>query len=156
MSKFKKVFLGKLSVFVLSLIVSTLVLGACSEDNSKEEDSSGEKLVMVREFDLQSHSLIVDEVEWIEEKDKERIKELGLDVEKDLPTGYVIYNETDKAVSIQLSAEAEYFLINNENVSNPKKVDEKEFVSHVMVVPGPYEMTVKDEKIIKIVEKYVP
>ena len=157
MKKTNKGTSAKISLFILALVVSTLVLGACSDDAKTEEvNDSGEMMVMVKQFDLQSNSLIVDEVEWIEENDKERIKELGLDIEKDLPAGYVVYNETDKAENIQLSEEAEYFLVDYDNLSSPKQVEEKEFVSHVMAVPGPYEVTLKDGKIIKIVEKYIP
>src|SRR4051794_34441938 len=92
MKKTNKGIWAKISIFILCLVVSTLVLGACSDDkNTEEVNDSGEMMVMVKQFDLPSTSLIVDEVEWIEEKDKDRIKELGLDVEKDLPTGYVVY-----------------------------------------------------------------
>ena len=52
----------------------------------KNAISAGEKLVNIMNYELSTKVLTLDEVEWIDESDTDRIKELGLDVEKDLPT----------------------------------------------------------------------
>ena len=154
----KNKYLNKISLFLISIVGVLFLLGACSDEPKEEttKDGNEEMLAYVRDFDLPTKSLIVDEVEWIEESDKDRIKELGLDVEKDLSTGFMIYDETQKAESIKIAEDTEFFLVNQEDVSKPKQVEEKEFVSYVAVVKGPYELTLKDGVIIKVSEKYTP
>ncbi|QUG42902.1 hypothetical protein KD050_06550 [Psychrobacillus sp. INOP01] len=139
------------------VMLSVILLGACSEETTpKETTSTGEQLAKIINYELSTRTLTLDEVEWIEESDTDRIKELGLDVEKDLPTGFVIYNETNEESSIKLAEDAEFLLVNQENPSEPRAVDEKEFISYLLAVKGPYYVTVKDEVVVKIEEKYVP
>lgn len=144
------------------IMLSVILLGACSEEGTSKEatpkksTSSDEQLANIMNYDLSTRTLTIDEVEWIEESDTDRIKELGLDVEKDLPTGFVIYNETNEESSIKLSEEAELFLVNQENPSKPRSVDEKEFISYLLSVRGPYYITVEDNVVVKVEEKYLP
>lgn len=138
-------------------MLSVILLGACSEETTKEAISiDGEKLANIINYELSTRTLTLDEVEWIEESDTDRIKELELDVEKDLPTGFVIYNETNEESSKKLTEDAELFLVNQENPSEPRAVDEKEFISYFLGVKGPYSITVEDEEVVRIEEKYMP
>lgn len=145
------------SMAILAML-SVILLGACSEEETPKEEISqnGEKLANIINYELSTRTLTLDEVEWIEESDTDRIKELELDVEKDLPTGFVVYNETNEELSIQLAEDAELFLVNQENPSEPRAVDEKEFISYLLGVKGPYSITVEDEEVVKIEEKYMP
>lgn len=163
------------------VMLSMIVLGACSEketpkkETPKEETSTeteteaapkeamtnGEKLVDIMNYELSTKTLTLDEIEWIDESDTDRIKELGLDVEKDLPasfavTGFAIYNETTEKVSIKLADDAELFLVNQENPLEPRAVDEKEFITYLLGVKGPYNVTVKDDEVVRVEEKYMP
>ena len=144
------------SMAILGML-SVILLGACSEEESpKKGAAKGEQLVNITNYELSSRTLTLDEVEWIEESDTDRIKELGLDVEKDLPTGFVVYNETIEKSSIKLAEDAEIFLVNQENPSEPRAVDEKEFISYLVAVKGPYYVTVEDDEVVKVEEKYMP
>lgn len=139
------------------LMLSVILLGACSEEETpKETNAPDELLANIMNFELSTRTLTLDEVEWIEEADTERIKELGLDVEKDLPTGFTIYNESNEETSIKLAEDAELLLVNPENTSEPRAVDEKEFISYVVNVRGPYYITVEDDVVVKVEEKYMP
>ena len=136
---------------------SIILLGACSkEETSKEEETPGKQLAIIKNYELPTRNLVLDEVEWIEESDTDRIKELGLDVEKDLPTGFVIYNEIKEEVAMNLAEDAEFFLINQEDPSEQRAVDEKEFTSYLLGVKGPYYVTGEDDVIVKVEEKYMP
>lgn len=149
------------------VMLTVIVLSACAEKEtpkeatSKESMSAGEKLVNIMNYELSTKLLTLDEVEWIDESDTDRIKELGLDVEKDLPTsfavtGFAIYNETMEEASIKLADDAELFLVNQENPLEPRAVDEKEFITYLLGVKGPYNVTVKDDEVVRVEEKYMP
>ncbi|WP_277586283.1 hypothetical protein [Psychrobacillus antarcticus] len=142
---------------VILVMGSIILLGACSEEEtSKEEETTGKQLAIIKNYELPTRNLVLDEVEWIEESDTDRIKELGLDVEKDLPTGFVIYNETKEETSMKLAEDAEFLIINQEDPSKPREVDEKEFITYLLGVKGPYYVTVKDDVVVKVEEKYMP
>lgn len=158
--------LKKTSMAIL-VMLTVIVLSACAEKETpkeatpKESMSAGEKLVNIMNYELSTKVLTLDEIEWIDESDTDRIKELGLDVEKDLPTsfavtGFAIYNETMEEVSIKLADDAELFLVNQENPSEPRAVDEKEFITYLLGVKGPYSVTVKDDEVVRVEEKYMP
>lgn len=158
--------LKKTSMAIL-VMLTVIVLSACAEKETpkeatpKESMSAGEKLVNIMNYELSTKLLTLDEVEWIDESDTDRIKELGLDVEKDLPTsfavnGFAIYNETMEEVSIKLADDAELFLVNQENPLEPRPVDEKEFITYLLGVKGPYNVTVKDDEVVRVEEKYMP
>lgn len=158
--------LKKTSMAIL-VMLTVIVLSACAEKETpkevtpKESMSAGEKLVNIMNYELSTKLLTLDEVEWIDESDTDRIKELGLDVEKDLPTsfavtGFAIYNETMEEVSIKLADDAELFLVNQENPLEPRAVDEKEFITYLLGVKGPYNVTVKDDEVVRVEEKYMP
>lgn len=142
---------------VVLVLLGIILLGACSEEETqKVAETPGEQLVIIKNYELSTRNLALDEVEWIEESDTDRIEELKLDAEKDLPTGFVIYNETKEEVSMKLAEDAEFLLVNQENPSEPRAVDEKEFISYLLAVKGPYYVTVEDEEVVKIEEKYMP
>ena len=139
------------------VMLSVILLGACSEEETpKVTETPSEQLFIINNYELSSKNLVLDEVEWIEETNTDRIEELGLDVEKDLPTGFMIYNETEEEVSVNLAEDAEFFLVNQENPSEPRAVDAKEFISYLLAVKGPYYVKVKDDVVVKIEEKYMP
>lgn len=150
------------SSMAVLVMLSVIVLSACAEKETPKEAtpkdaiSAGEKLVNIMNYELSTKVLTLDEVEWIDESDTDRIKELGLDVEKDLPTGFAIYNETIEEVSIKLSDDAELFLVNQENPLEPRAVDEKEFITYLLGVKGPYNVTVKGDEVVRVEEKYMP
>jgi len=163
-------------IMAILVMLSMIVLGACSEKETPKEETSteteteaapkeamtnGEKLVDIMNYELSTKTLTLDEIEWIDESDTDRIKELGLDVEKDLPasfavTGFAIYNETTEKVSIKLADDAELFLVNQENPLEPRAVDEKEFITYLLGVKGPYNVTVKGDEVVRVEEKYMP
>lgn len=154
----KQLLSNKVSMLLITALGVLLLLGACSDDTKEAETKEDQKemLAYVRDFDLPNKSLIIDEVEWIEESDTDRIKELGLDTEKDLATGFMIYDESQKAESLKLSEDAEFYLVNQDDTSKPKQVEEKEFVSYLAVVKGPYDLTLEDGVVVKVSEKYTP
>ena len=168
---FKGLLKSKTTIFMFAILGFALFLGACSDNTTKtkeidkeevtkeevvKEEATGEQLAFISEFDLSTRSLTIDEVEWIEESDTERIEELGLDVEKDLPTGYTIYNAIKQPVDVKLAEDAEFYIVNPESPSEPKSANEKEFISYLMGVAGPYYVTIEDNSIVKVVEKYRP
>ena len=154
----KQLLSNKMSMLLLTTLGALLLLGACSDDTKEAETKEDQKemLAYVRDFDLPNKSLIIDEVEWIEESDTDRIKELGLDMEKDLATGFMIYDESQKAESLKLAEDAEFYLVNQDDTAKPKQVEEKEFVSYLAVVKGPYDITLEDGVVVKVSEKYTP
>lgn len=175
MNIFKGLLKSKATIFMFAILGFALFLGACSdnktetkevdkeevkeevsEDEVTKEEATGEKLAFISEFVLSTKSLTIDEVEWIEESDTERIEELGLDVEKDLPTGYIIFNAIKQPVDVKVAEDAKFYIVNPESLSEPKEANEKEFISYLMGVPGPYYVTIEDDMIVRVEEKYRP
>ena len=175
MNIFKGLLKSKTTIFMFAILGFALFLGACSDNTTKTkevdkeevtkdevakeeatEEATGEQLAFISEFDLSTRSLTIDEVEWIEESDTERIEELELDVEKDLPTGYTIYNAIKQPVDVKLAEDAEFYIVNPESPSEPKSANEKEFISYLMGVAGPYYVTIEEDTIVKVEEKYRP
>lgn len=91
------------------IVMSLLLVIGCSNTEVKVTKTKEESLVgyMVIEDD----KLHFDKVEIIREEDKERIAELGLNQQDDMPNGYYIYNEDTEKQTYELTKETVYSFV---------------------------------------------
>ncbi len=165
-------------VIVLSVIIATAVgIGLLANPDSLNSgsivkngiDSSIPRLItgyMVIEDNL----LYLDEVEIITMEDKERIEELDLKQNADMPNGYYIYNADIEKQTFELTDETTYTFVDH-NLLFVKNEDgdrlytttkKEEFILHLNKSYSdsppaqrvPFFLEVKDGKIISITEKF--
>ena len=83
----------------------------------KLENLSAYTPVLIRSFD--GETMVIDPVEYITTADTERIAELELDPEFDLPSGYYVHNETEESISLKVSGAVFEFVDWNRQFTEP-------------------------------------
>ena len=83
----------------------------------KLENLSAYTPVLIKSFD--GNTMVVDPVEYITTADTERIAQLELDPEFDLPSGYYIHNETEESISLKVSGAVFEFVDWNRQFTEP-------------------------------------
>jgi hypothetical protein len=141
------------SFLLKSFLCLIALMSACSNETNVEETPSKEILVYIKSFDEGTRSLTFDEVEWISHLDTERIKELGLDPESDFPSGFQVYNESEQTASLKLADDIQIEVLNG---TNPIQIDAQELTSYIPKEGAPFYLTIQNNKISKISEKYTP
>jgi len=109
----------------------------------------------------EAEQFTLDPIEWIGASDTARIKELNLDVEDDFPGGFYIYNPTNEAVSLRLTNQTKYTIIDPETGNTSKTVDRTEFLNYLNQSPNFGETTLfwiteTDGNVEFVKEQYVP
>ncbi|MFF2754969.1 hypothetical protein ACFVR1_14615 [Psychrobacillus sp. NPDC058041] len=144
------------SFLLKSFLCLIALISACSNETNVEETPSKEILVYINSFDEETKSLTFDEVEWISHLDTERIKEVGLDPESDFPSGFQVYNESEQTASLKVADDVQIDVVNGANLQEPLKVDIQGLAKRIQVYKTPFYLTIKNNVIIKISEKYTP
>lgn len=144
------------SLLLTALISVTMLISACSSGSNTEEVQTEEMLAYLTNYDEKTKSLTFDEIEWIDESDTERIKELGLDPESDFPSGFQIYNESEQTKSLKVSNDVEMDVVNGANLQEPLRIDIQELAKRIQVYKPLFYLTINNNVIIKMSEKYTP
>lgn len=155
----------KKRIILLLVMIYVLALAGCSP---KQEQSEPESLVGY--IVIEDNTLYLDKVEIITLEDVERIKELGLHLESDLPNGYHIYNPDTEKDTYELIDETIYnfvdfhlLFVDDEDGDRAYTTTKKEeFIQHLStsyshVPPAqtvPFFLEVKDGKVISITEEF--
>jgi len=119
---------------------------------------------------IEDNLLYLDEVEIIRTEDKERITELKLNQQDDMPSGYYIYNVDTEKQTYELTKETVYsfvdtnllFVKNKDSVRVYTTTKKEEFLLHLNTSYSdsppaqkvPFFIEVKDGKVISITEKF--
>lgn len=81
----------------LSLLLVLCSLGVMGCTPSKvQSESKNETKTVVGYMHIEESKVYFDEIEIITDKDTDKMEELGLTVENDLPNGYYFYNPSNK------------------------------------------------------------
>lgn len=152
------IFRGKLkfnlTLFFITIIFVALLVSACGVEQKTVR--SEELLVYLKDYDETTDELTFDEIEWIDHLDTERVKELGLDPESDFPSGFQIYNESEQTESLIVSKEVEIDIVNGNNLQKPLAINIDELPEIIDRYEAPFYLSIKDDVIVKISEKYTP
>ena len=143
-------------IAVLLFLVLGILIGCSPVETNTGNAESTEILVYVSNFDSESGIITFDQVEWLSLEDTDRITELGLDADSDLPSGFYVYNEVEKEESLALSDYVEIELVNWNDLSNPLITDQEGLAERLEQYYGLYHLTIEKDVILKVVEQYTP
>jgi len=123
---------------------------------------------------IKDNTLHFDEVEIVEWENKDRVKELDLDLQNDMPNGFAIINEIQEEITYELADKVEYiftdfnlnFIKESESEGNRiyHTTNKEEFLKHLgeyglndiplFEQTIPYFIKVQDGKVISITEEF--
>ncbi|MTI47908.1 hypothetical protein [Sporosalibacterium faouarense] len=149
----------------ITLFIGLLVMMLIS-CNQVEGDSDNKNLY-IGYIRIEKDKLFLDEVEWITSEDKDRIKELGLSQQNDMPNGYYIYNSSLETVSFKINEKTTYSFIDwgndfvgkneDRNYSTTKR---EEFIKYLDTYSDkgakvPFWIETQDGYVLKVTEQFV-
>ncbi|MDD3571312.1 MAG: hypothetical protein PHY44_09455 [Lachnospiraceae bacterium] len=155
----------KLSASFILICIPLFIFGC-----SKTVTNEAEPQQLSAYINIEGNEVQFDEVEIVTTDDTERIQDLGLTIENDLPSGYHIYNQTVDVESYQLTDETKYIFTDfNQLFVDPKvenrlyeTTNKEEFLegSSYSDVPLedqkiPYFLEVSNGRVISITEKFI-
>jgi hypothetical protein len=111
--------------------------------------------VRVAGLDLETKQVRVDELEWVLMDDVERIAELGLDPEMDMPNDYYIHNAAEVWLELPLAENAELTVIDWGEQVQPVGVTPAELKVRLAEYPVLFNKTITDCAVTKFSEQYV-
>lgn len=100
----------------------------------------------------------LDRVEFITREDEDRIAELGLNIDYDMPNGFYIHNSNTYPTSLDVSDETIYLILDWTDLSKHKSFTKEEFVEYnnsIEYTPL-YHVYTKDGFVTRIEEQYIP
>lgn len=103
----------------------------------------------------------LDPIEWIDSSQSERIKELNLNPDEDMPGGFYIYNPTVENKQIRFTDQTKYSIIDPETGNTQKTVEREEFMNYLTQLPDfgrmtPFWIIETNGDVEFIKEQYVP
>lgn len=115
-------------------------------------------------LDVENQIIKLDEVEWLETEDEERLRELGLDPDEgsqDMITGYYIYNEKKEFMELKVTDKTDYEVVNWGNEAGKyryKSVSAEAFQKYVSTEPemdrvAPCWVVIKNGVVVRVVEQ---
>ncbi len=112
----------------------------------------------ISDFTQEERYFHLDRVEFLGLEDEERLKELNIDPDEDMPSGFYIHNPHSYPDSLFVSEETEYYILDWENLSAHKKLNKLEFAQHLDVLSYDllFHVYTKDGYVTKIEEQYIP
>ena len=101
-------------------------------------------------------SFNLDPIEWLTLEDAERLKELNINPDIDMPNGFYIYNPDSHPMFFQVAEDAKYYIINWKNLSH-KSVSVEDFKEYIEQYDlRPFIIVTKDGYVQSIKERYKP
>jgi len=121
-------------------------------------------LGFVSDFDTERSYFHLDRVEWLTYDDEERIRELGLSKDDDMPGGFYIYNPESWPQTFEVDENTEYTILDwNRKYGDEQTyttTDASEFADHINSYEGgfapPFWIVKKGRYVESITEQYVP
>ena len=106
---------------------------------------------------LEENLFHLDKVEFLTQEDEERARELGIDINYDMPSGFMVYNPDTAPSAFDTSDETNYLLL-NENLSEHKSVTKEEFIQYNkdLSYSPLYHIYTRDGYVTLIKEQYIP
>ncbi|WP_053083691.1 M56 family metallopeptidase [Rubeoparvulum massiliense] len=101
----------------------------------------------------------LDQIEWLTLEDNERLEELNIDPNEDMPNGFYIHNPHNYPMFFQVTEDTKYnIIVLGEEVTH-KSVNMEDFIKHLEQFSDftpPFWVTTKDGYVQDITEQYVP
>ena len=148
--------------------LSAVLLFSVSGCGKTEEQASAppeEKTCYILSVDPEARTAVVDEMEVLSLEDTERLEELGLDPDKDLPSGFFLYNEEETPETVEFSEDALFTYLDQEKDFAPADTDLASF-AELCATTGetctgvmqsvPHTLTFENGVVVKVTEQYIP
>lgn len=147
---------------LVALISVLILLVSCNADENDDN-----KKLHIGYIKLEENVLYLDEVEWITDENKDRIKELDLSQQSDMPNGYYIFNLTSDTILFQIKEKTVFNFIDwgNDFVGededrNYSTTSQEEFIQYLNTYSDkaakvPFWIDIKDGYVISITEQFV-
>lgn len=155
------------------LLTAFLLFSIVGCHTTEVEEYKPDVELLVGYLVIKDNLLHFDEVEIVETRDQDRIKELDLDVQNHMPNGYAIINEIQEDITYELADEVTYVFTDiNLNFLKESEVDgdrvyittnQEEFLEHLdehdlndiplFEQTIPYFINIQDGKVITIEEE---
>ena len=118
----------------------------------------------VSDFDLERGFFHLDRAEWITYDDQERIRELGLSKDDDMPGGFYIYNPESWPQTFDVDENTEYTILDWKRSYGDEETyttsDASEFADHIKSYEGgfapPFWIVKRGRYVESVTEQYVP
>lgn len=112
----------------------------------------------ITKMSLDERLFHLDMVEFLTQDDEERAKELGIDINLDMPSGFYIYNRDTYPRALDVADDTEYFILDQNQLSNHISITKKEFIEHneSLGYNPLYHVYTKDGYVTRIEEQYIP
>ncbi len=126
---------------------------------SNTDNTDIKEIGYIRNFGTTNSSFEFDEIEWITLNDTDRINELNLNSDNDLPNGFYINNPASDTKSYTVTDKTEYQIIDWNNNGEASAVDLNGFVTHINKYTDyspPFWIVIDNNMVISIVEQYIP
>jgi len=146
-------------VLVLIAALAMLLLSSCEKNEKTKLETSSKKIGYIYNFDIQNKSFEFDEIEWITLEDTERLKELNINSDEDMPNGFYINNEKPDTKSYNVTDKTEYWIIDWDKSGEVVNVDFNGFIDHLNKYTDyspPFWIDIDDITVFSITEQYVP
>ncbi|MEA4816180.1 MAG: hypothetical protein VB120_04905 [Lachnospiraceae bacterium] len=150
----------KKSVTLIFLAVfGMLALSGCQKNEKAELETGSKKIGYIRNFDSENKSFKFDEIEWITLEDTEKIKELNINPDRDMPNGFYINNAEPDTENYKVTDKTEYQIIDWDNSGEAAAVDLNGFTDHLNGYTDYtplFWIDIDDNTALSITEQYVP
>ena len=146
------------NVIPLISIAILLLLSSCRNQEMPIPEEV-QQLGYIYNFNADDMKFDFDVIEWINSSDTERIKELNLDPDNDMPNGFYIYNPNLSKRAYELSNNTFYEIIDWEQNGELTVIDIDGFANHINRFDENKILcwiTTNKGSIIRISERYVP
>ena len=121
------------------------------------EAAEGEEILcFIEDLDRGTGVLTFDQVEWLTLEDTDRIDEIGLDPDVDMPGGFYIYNETDQLYRLNTAEDVTVYLLDWSDLSTPHETDLAELEDRLGEYQSPFLLSIENELVVSIQEVYTP
>lgn len=102
-------------IIAIGVVISILIWISYNKNNDNDLSSELSSLhvgyISIETKDLNDNTFLLDEVEWITLEDEDRIRELNLTIDNNLPNGYYIHNSDTKKTPIIVNEKTLYEFI---------------------------------------------
>lgn len=153
----------KPAFWVVGVVVIALAAACVGLVCNPKEKPESHFIGFISEFNVNDFSFNFDEVEWVTDEDKERIKELDLNPENDMPNGYYIHNADISQILCMVNDKTDYIIINwggdadiNEMYKHVKIKEFNEYLKTYSNRTPPFRIVIQNGYVKSITEQYVP
>jgi hypothetical protein len=112
----------------------------------------------VKYHDVENNVIGIDIIEWLngDGEDDDRLEELGINPDSDMPNNFMIYNETEEIQEIQLESFTLYYRIDYNGELYMRNVAESNFVIEEDQYDLLCDIIYLNGKVYQVMESYVP